>query len=935
MNKGQIQRNSIQRCAAILAILFVMSAVALTAPTPIQADVTDGGEVVGPGYIPPLPAPTPPPEPNDPVSVDFRPSDATTRDVTLQTVVAVGDIIPVSVFINSFNSRYFDRYLNTWVYGSGLATLTIDAVGDGICASDGQQITYYAVGTCEIHYTAHAASMRVLNAYAPQTLHQAVYLRGDATIETSVYKPNDQLRAPADPIQVGDRIVVHATVPSGVVSECRIQVTTFGLSTKRIDSSVGGSAVEVRACDVDFIVPSNGYGIGLYGYPNLIITLTVTTCGAESAVEQSMLDESVRMYCPRDDTYQRYSFSSFGTYSLSGNTGTQVRYAQPWSERFDTAWGNRRLVNTGVIRTFDGEICTSAEAEANRMCTNLISWNAVDKYPGYVPFTFNTLWTPPIETDTKNCRFTLEIAISGGREYSRESVSFARQASACGQPTLRLPGPITAAALEDTETYNRIDLRMSSSYNLSNEECVVWHEGLPCRWPVRHGENFSELVSPASSTTSFLVSGGWAGVYPASYAQAHYVYIGNEWEASFSISGGAAESCALEFQGGNDEVISVIGAIAGGICAVEMSASDVETLLANSNGAYDVVVHFQGWDRADAYYGGSLAGIPEPGAPTVEAPAEQVDGTTILTALADGAAQTLQISQPASPQLMVGVTSVMSPEVAQRGACSASAAAEDALGGEDLASLTAKCTIAPGTYNFSIRQVDRLGRVTTASAQITFTNVRPTMIQAPKSSVESFGSPQVGAEVGYLPSIWEGRPFPLVNYQWYRCLKDGSTVYSVPRAGGCRAIRGATASTYQATVADAGFFLRRYERAANSEGYVSITPPSAGRVIRTIGAPVVQRAPKISGNTTAGGILTVSTGAWRNISTVQMQWFSCRLPVPSVVTGLPWGCDYAASGPTYILSSADQGKWLIARVIARNLRGTAVAYTRSAAAIKP
>jgi hypothetical protein len=95
------------------------------------------------------------------------------------------------------------------------------------------------------------------------------------------------------------------------------------------------------------------------------------------------------------------------------------------------------------------------------------------------------------------------------------------------------------------------------------------------------------------------------------------------------------------------------------------------------------------------------------------------------------------------------------------------------------------------------------------------------------------GTPQVGATLE-AQSAWDGRPEPTVTWQWVRCDGPGADT------GSCRAIDGATKTTYAVQEADVGKRLRMLLTVRNEDGWAWALSSSTAEVA----APAPEPAPE-------------------------------------------------------------------------------------------
>jgi hypothetical protein len=104
--------------------------------------------------------------------------------------------------------------------------------------------------------------------------------------------------------------------------------------------------------------------------------------------------------------------------------------------------------------------------------------------------------------------------------------------------------------------------------------------------------------------------------------------------------------------------------------------------------------------------------------------------------------------------------------------------------------------------------------------------------------------------------------------------------------------------------------------------------------------PVNTVVPAVSSASTAiGAVWTVDRGTWKGGPTPSIThvWLRCDRPITTTYAGTPAGCVAisGATGVTYISTLADAGKYLTARVTARNSVGTTIIVALTTAATEP
>ena len=140
---------------------------------------------------------------------------------------------------------------------------------------------------------------------------------------------------------------------------------------------------------------------------------------------------------------------------------------------------------------------------------------------------------------------------------------------------------------------------------------------------------------------------------------------------------------------------------------------------------------------------------------------------------------------------------------------------------------------------------------------------------------------QQGQKLTGAVGSWTGSGALRYGYQWSRCDAAGAH---------CKAIRGATAPTYTPVAKDVGqtlgFAVRAHDAVGASTAFASLVGPVAAA-----GAAIVSSAqPTITGATTQGQTLTVSSGRLDGVAV------GVRLPVATLQRERPAlradrGCD--------------------------------------------
>lgn len=172
------------------------------------------------------------------------------------------------------------------------------------------------------------------------------------------------------------------------------------------------------------------------------------------------------------------------------------------------------------------------------------------------------------------------------------------------------------------------------------------------------------------------------------------------------------------------------------------------------------------------------------------------------------------------------------------------------------------------------------------------------------------GTEKGGSTLTASNGTWSNSPTSY-TYQWRRCATDGST---------CGDIVGATDKTYTLTSTAVHHTIRVVVTAKNADGSASATSDPTG-VIGSKNGPANTVRPALSGDTTPGGTIATTNGAWTPPATsYQYQWQRCQTDGTCVnVSG--------ATGKTYGIRTADVGSRLRALVTAKLATGAQTTAT--------
>ena len=175
------------------------------------------------------------------------------------------------------------------------------------------------------------------------------------------------------------------------------------------------------------------------------------------------------------------------------------------------------------------------------------------------------------------------------------------------------------------------------------------------------------------------------------------------------------------------------------------------------------------------------------------------------------------------------------------------------------------------------------------------------------------GAPTAGRAIAATAGSWANDP-TAYGYEWEACSSKGKS---------CRAIAGATGSSYVIENAEIGSTLRVAVTASNAAG--SKTADSAVTPLVTAGAPVDEVPPAVSGQAREGAVLTAIPGTWSGTQPISYaySWQRCREAT----------CANVGSGSTYTPTEADIGSTIQLEVTATNSAGSTRATSSPTATV--
>ena len=163
--------------------------------------------------------------------------------------------------------------------------------------------------------------------------------------------------------------------------------------------------------------------------------------------------------------------------------------------------------------------------------------------------------------------------------------------------------------------------------------------------------------------------------------------------------------------------------------------------------------------------------------------------------------------------------------------------------------------------------------------------------------------------------LWSQSPTSYA-YVWQRCGPSGT---------GCVTVQGQTSSTYSLGAADAGHTIRVEVSAHNTAGTSAPVPSAVTGVV--VPLPNATVAPAVSGVAAVHQQLSTTNGTWNTAASFAYAWLRC--------TAAATGCAVipGATATTYVLTSADAGHTLEARVSATNAAGTTARASNASAVV--
>jgi hypothetical protein len=168
---------------------------------------------------------------------------------------------------------------------------------------------------------------------------------------------------------------------------------------------------------------------------------------------------------------------------------------------------------------------------------------------------------------------------------------------------------------------------------------------------------------------------------------------------------------------------------------------------------------------------------------------------------------------------------------------------------------------------------------------------------------------EVGTTLQGERGLWTGTEPISFTYKWLRCNAD---------AQNCKAISGATATSYKITSSDVLATIRFEVKASNSDGATTADSNPTNQIQNKPGAPLMAAPPVVNGKAVVGKTLTATTGQWHGHKPISFvfNWQTCTTETSCKGNG--------ATGNTYTVAQSDLGKRVRVKVTATNDAGKTV-----------
>lgn len=177
------------------------------------------------------------------------------------------------------------------------------------------------------------------------------------------------------------------------------------------------------------------------------------------------------------------------------------------------------------------------------------------------------------------------------------------------------------------------------------------------------------------------------------------------------------------------------------------------------------------------------------------------------------------------------------------------------------------------------------------------------------------------------PGTWSPTTGVTFAYRWLRCDAAGGDDSSDKT---CATVDGATRQSYTLVSADIGKRMRVRVSASSKGGTTQATSAATSVVATPGGKPASSAAPTISGSPVVGSQLVGSPGSWVGDQpiTYSYQWLRCD-PAGNACNPIS-----GRTKSTYTPVDADTGKTLRLKVVAKNSRGKADAFSTATEVVK-
>jgi hypothetical protein len=207
------------------------------------------------------------------------------------------------------------------------------------------------------------------------------------------------------------------------------------------------------------------------------------------------------------------------------------------------------------------------------------------------------------------------------------------------------------------------------------------------------------------------------------------------------------------------------------------------------------------------------------------------------------------------------------------------------------------------------------------SLQQEYSNDGLTCVQHYLGIPVNFGAPTVSGVAGQghvlsaAHGLWSQSPATYA-YVWQRCATNGASCANIPNA---------VSATYTLGAADAGHTIRVEVSAHNAAGTSTLVASAVTAAV--VPLPSASVAPVVSGVAAVHQQLSTTNGAWNTAANFAYAWLRCAVNATgcAVIPG--------ATGTTYVLTGADAGHTLEARVTATNSAGSTAAVSNASGVV--